>query len=633
MITIEELRQHYIDMGGAPEDVDNMKLTPDMVSKLAAIYSSGEPLPDVDQQDNGKFLGVKNGVWDKVDLAQPTVWIGVTTTELTDGSTTNPITINNKQVTAVAGNITQYDGIEYVFDGEAWQEFGGGGGALFITLTKSGSTYSVDKTWNEIVDAYESGKSLFVQTAGSLVTSDSFVQGFNLYFGMTGYADSVGLTFGGAYRSATQTVEVTVYIPAQGAVQVLTRTYEGMATKSGTVGQILMRTGSGQDEYQWSDVDTITPEAIGAVNVDDTTSYVSSVNGDTGAVLIPVIDSQGASFGDVLTADGAGGMHWSTPPGSVVTSVNGAIGDVYLDAGDVGALPDSTIIPTTAGDIGALPDTTFIPETASDVGAVAYGSREYVNDVTFIDSSLEIHYGDGQSSYIQLPSATYAVGQLTSAEYVTALLQLRQAAIQTPGTPVNVSTISAAQSHYILEACRLTFYDGLIPVLIIGLSLDEYNQLKDYGGAICTGMSLSHNIVPTSVSFEMEYTDDRGTSFHFEMTICESGEILMSVLCKDTVYTPMPGGDEHTVYEVCEEIEQSLSAMSYSDLYNAMDNGHSFSVPFATPGWDSSGATAFTMDPNAVDDGNIVWATLEYTVRINYDYSLQTFEVAVNIWD
>ncbi len=51
-------------------------------------------------------------------------WIGITTTALTDGASTNPITINGQSVTAVAGNITSYDEQEYIFNGSVWQEFG-----------------------------------------------------------------------------------------------------------------------------------------------------------------------------------------------------------------------------------------------------------------------------------------------------------------------------------------------------------------------------------------------------------------------------------------------------------------------------------------------------------------------------
>ena len=50
--------------------------------------------------------------------------IGTTTTELTDGATTNPIVINNKSVTAVAGNLVRYDQSEFLFDGTSWAFMG-----------------------------------------------------------------------------------------------------------------------------------------------------------------------------------------------------------------------------------------------------------------------------------------------------------------------------------------------------------------------------------------------------------------------------------------------------------------------------------------------------------------------------
>lgn len=53
-----------------------------------------------------------------------TKYLGVTTTELTDGSTTNPITINNVPVTAESGNIALYGNAEFIFDGTNWNAFG-----------------------------------------------------------------------------------------------------------------------------------------------------------------------------------------------------------------------------------------------------------------------------------------------------------------------------------------------------------------------------------------------------------------------------------------------------------------------------------------------------------------------------
>lgn len=49
---------------------------------------------------------------------------GETTTALTDGATTNPITINGDSYTAVSGDLVVYDNKEFLFDGTKWIEMG-----------------------------------------------------------------------------------------------------------------------------------------------------------------------------------------------------------------------------------------------------------------------------------------------------------------------------------------------------------------------------------------------------------------------------------------------------------------------------------------------------------------------------
>lgn len=82
-------------------------------------------------------------------LQNATHWLGITTTTLTDGCTTNPITINSQSVTAVSGDIAQDSaGTEFIFNGTAWQQFGASIGTLkafafvdtgTVTITPSGS--------------------------------------------------------------------------------------------------------------------------------------------------------------------------------------------------------------------------------------------------------------------------------------------------------------------------------------------------------------------------------------------------------------------------------------------------------------------------------------------------------------
>lgn len=67
-------------------------------------------------------------------------FIGTTTTALTDGSTTNPITINGESVTAVAGDVVLYDGKEFVWDGSAWELLGDEGSYALKTVTVTAGT-------------------------------------------------------------------------------------------------------------------------------------------------------------------------------------------------------------------------------------------------------------------------------------------------------------------------------------------------------------------------------------------------------------------------------------------------------------------------------------------------------------
>lgn len=51
-------------------------------------------------------------------------YLGVTTTQITNDSTVNPVTISGETVTAKKGNIVNYGPKEFIFNGTKWQEFG-----------------------------------------------------------------------------------------------------------------------------------------------------------------------------------------------------------------------------------------------------------------------------------------------------------------------------------------------------------------------------------------------------------------------------------------------------------------------------------------------------------------------------
>lgn len=95
-----------------------------------------------------------------------TTYLGVTTTALTDGATTNPITINGQNVTAQSGNIVLYGNKEFIFDGTHWNQFGdlSALGSLAYKNTASGSFTPAGTVAAPIIS---------VKTAGSTTTVNS----------------------------------------------------------------------------------------------------------------------------------------------------------------------------------------------------------------------------------------------------------------------------------------------------------------------------------------------------------------------------------------------------------------------------------------------------------------------------
>lgn len=70
-------------------------------------------------------------------------YVGVTTTALSDGATTNPITINDSSHTAKAGDVAIYGDKEFVFNGTVWNEFGDMGSLRALAFKDSASgTYT-----------------------------------------------------------------------------------------------------------------------------------------------------------------------------------------------------------------------------------------------------------------------------------------------------------------------------------------------------------------------------------------------------------------------------------------------------------------------------------------------------------
>lgn len=81
---------------------------------------------------------------DKISVIDKAIiWQGVTTTEITDGSSTNPVVIDGSSYTAKSGDMVTYDSTEFVFNGTVWQEFGAASTIFTETLTAGDTTITI----------------------------------------------------------------------------------------------------------------------------------------------------------------------------------------------------------------------------------------------------------------------------------------------------------------------------------------------------------------------------------------------------------------------------------------------------------------------------------------------------------
>lgn len=125
---------------------------------------------------------------------------------------------------------------------------------------------------------------------------------------------------------------------------------------------------------------------------------VSSVDGKTGAVsVLP----SGGSSGQILSKRSGSNydVQWINAPsgGGAVDSVNGQTGTVVLDAEDVGALSDTTVIPTKTSDL--TNDSGYLSSAVTSFNG-STGAVTYTAPVTSVN---------GATGAVTTPNTTYTI--------------------------------------------------------------------------------------------------------------------------------------------------------------------------------------------------------------------------------
>ena len=128
------------------------------ISKITLPSGTTYDIKDADAQS--KISNIMN------TLTSALKYVGVTTTELFDGSTSGTITINGDSHTAAAGDVAIYGDKEFIFNGSTWNEFGDIGSLRALAFKDSASALYTPA-------GSVSAPTISVDSAGSTTTVNS----------------------------------------------------------------------------------------------------------------------------------------------------------------------------------------------------------------------------------------------------------------------------------------------------------------------------------------------------------------------------------------------------------------------------------------------------------------------------
>lgn len=189
-------------------------------------------MPDIKQLKlpNGNTYDLRDSRVDSI-ISQGTRWIGVTTTAISDGSTTSTIKIDGVDHQAEIGDICSYGNMEFIWNGTKWQEFGSTGSLKALAFKDSASgTVAVPKTYSSSFSGTQGSVSVSGTTAGSVNVTKSTVT--------VSKASSGTATYTPQGSNAASSVSGSCSVTPSGSISVGTGTanYTPAGSVSGTVG-------------------------------------------------------------------------------------------------------------------------------------------------------------------------------------------------------------------------------------------------------------------------------------------------------------------------------------------------------------------------------------------------------------
>ena len=299
-------------------------------------------MPDIKQLKlpNGTLYDLRDSRVDSI-ISQGTRWVGVTTTPISDGSTTSTIVIGGVDHNAEIGDIAGYQETgkqqeEFIWSGTMWQEFGSTGSlkALAFKDTASG-TVAVPKTYTFAGTA--ASVSVSGTTAGSVSETKSTVT--------VSKASSGTATYTPQGSNAASSVSGSCSVTPSGSISVGTGTAN--YTPAGTISlPSLVTTGSvtTTSVATVSDAGTAYTMTSGAVTQgNDSTAKVAiktvefAMDGTDAEQLnlsyVPTSTTASGWYTDGVTASGTVSYTAPTLSGSLPTFGTATVADGISDLG------------------------------------------------------------------------------------------------------------------------------------------------------------------------------------------------------------------------------------------------------------------------------------------------------------
>jgi hypothetical protein len=388
-------------------------------------------------------------------------WLGVTTTAISDGSTTNPVTINGTAVTATNGDIVTYQSKEFIWSQPAgaqngtWQEFGdlSGIGAMAyvdkgtVTITPHGSnaasavTFSggtTDKVLGEATTFTNgtSSVSFGAHTTATVLTSSVTAtvpkpSGTTKYMKATASGTAVGVATSGSALTGLGTADTDTFVKSYpGATsKLVTSTVTGVQSSTTTASKATAGTA-----VNVATTDTAKTVATGSLGTETSTRTADSpmwgatVSNETlsftfkpmSTTSVTPAKSNGTitpyTFADVTvpikatsaTTVATGSLNASGGGASVMTG----LGTATTASAVTGYSTPSTDTFAKTVSVTTQPTITLASESATATGRVAYISAvgtSGTNSVTF-DTSTS---GNTASAITALGAATAAAQTIT----------------------------------------------------------------------------------------------------------------------------------------------------------------------------------------------------------------------------